>query len=170
MIFAFTPADSAVPHFTLDAVYAGAHHAFHLDLIPRAELGSHLAYMDAVYAPLTDLYTATAEAAGLSRAHISPRQRALMSPWMLVHRATDEAFARIDGAVTGYLDHWSELVAKGVPAEVEQTLGDTDLPARDAAVRRNLFSREVDPVWATVSRLLGDEATDGIRAELVGNG
>ena len=33
MMFAFTPSDSAVPHFTLDSVRAGDHHAFHLDLI-----------------------------------------------------------------------------------------------------------------------------------------
>ena len=34
MLFAFTPPTSAVPHFTLDAVQAGDHYAFHLDLIP----------------------------------------------------------------------------------------------------------------------------------------
>ena len=56
MMFAFTPSDSAVPHFTLDSVRAGDHHAFHLDLIPRLDLGAHLAYMDACFTPLTPTF------------------------------------------------------------------------------------------------------------------
>ncbi|MGJ8686397.1 MAG: hypothetical protein ACSHWQ_02880, partial [Spongiibacteraceae bacterium] len=52
MVFAFTPSTSAIPHFTVDAVQAGEHHAFHLDLIPRMDLGSRLAYMNEVFAPL----------------------------------------------------------------------------------------------------------------------
>ncbi len=56
MLFAFTPAGSAVPHFTLDSVKAGEHFAFHLDLIPRVDLGANLAYMDEVYGPLSDTH------------------------------------------------------------------------------------------------------------------
>jgi hypothetical protein len=45
MVFCFTGPDSLVPHFTVDAVHAGDHHAFHLDLIPRVDLGVNLSYM-----------------------------------------------------------------------------------------------------------------------------
>jgi hypothetical protein len=166
MIFAFTPEGSAVPHFTLDAVYGGAYYAFHLDLVPRAELASHLSYMDEAFHPLTAAFERATAAEGLTKAAISPRQYAIMSPWMLVHRATEEAFAAIDATVDEYRAHWSSLVHKGIAADV----GDTDLGGRDRAVRANLFSRDIDPVWAQVSRLLGDEATDGLRQELIGNG
>ena len=53
MLFAFTPPESAVPHFTLDAVLAGPHFAFHLDLIPRLDPGAHLAYLEHCFVPLT---------------------------------------------------------------------------------------------------------------------
>ena len=59
MLFAFTPGDSAVPHFTLDSVKAGEHFAFHLDLIPRLDLGANLAYMDEVFGPLTAAHEAS---------------------------------------------------------------------------------------------------------------
>ncbi|WP_144121190.1 hypothetical protein [Catellatospora sichuanensis] len=167
MIFAFTPEDSAVPHFTLDSVYGGSYHAFHLDLIPRADLAAHLPYLDAAFHPLTPVFEAASAAEGLSPAAVGPRQRAIMSPWMLVNRATEEAFAGIDEHVNAYADHWSTLVEKGVAVD---GLTGADLAARDAAVRANIFSRDVDPVWAQVSRLLGDETTDAIRAELVANG
>ncbi|MBV1852632.1 hypothetical protein [Catellatospora tritici] len=170
MIFAFTPEDSAVPHFTLDSVYGGSYHAFHLDLIPRADLAAHLPYLDAAFRPLTETFDAASATEGLSPAAIGPRQRAIMSPWMLVNRATEEAFASIGGYVNAYADHWSDLVEHGLPAAAALNLAGVDLAARDAAVRGNIFSRDVDPVWAQVSRLLGDETTDAIRAELVANG
>ncbi|MGY2062830.1 hypothetical protein ACW9HQ_48765, partial [Nocardia gipuzkoensis] len=55
MIFAFLPADSAVPHFTLDSVHASEHFAMHLDLVPRVDLAVHLDYLDAAFLPLTPL-------------------------------------------------------------------------------------------------------------------
>ena len=49
MIFAFTPENSAVPHFTLDSVANGDNYAFHLDLIPRVDLATSLPYLDTVW-------------------------------------------------------------------------------------------------------------------------
>ncbi|MCF2531545.1 hypothetical protein [Yinghuangia soli] len=167
MVFAFGPAQSCLPHFTLDSVATGDAYAFHLDLVQRADLAVHLDYMDAVYGPLTETYLGARALPGLTEAAIGPRQRALMSPWMLVHRASEEAFRAIDGPVHAYLDHWLALAADGVPKAVAGTLAGTDLPERDRALRRLLFSRDVDPVWAQVSRLLGDEETDRLRALLV---
>ncbi|MFC6879294.1 MULTISPECIES: hypothetical protein [Actinomadura] len=169
MVFAFTPAESAVPHFTLDAVEANGYLAFHLDLVPRAELASHLDYLTVAFQPLTPAFEEAAELFGASRAAISPRQYAMMSPWMLVHRADEERFRRVSGFVDAYLGHWRALLADGLPQEVLTGLTDTDLAARDARNRAALFSREVDPVWADVSHLLGDERTDDIRAELLRN-
>ncbi|WP_067814582.1 hypothetical protein [Nocardia inohanensis] len=161
MIFAFTGSDSAVPHFTLDSVYGGDYYAMHLDLIPRADLAVHLEYLDAAYLPLTALLEDAWRIEGVSPAGIGPRQRALMSPWMLVCRAGADAFTALTATVDAYLEHWLTLVEKGVPAI------EGDLAARDRANRANLFSPAVDPVWAQVTRLLGAEQSERVRGELV---
>ena len=64
MVFAFTPADGAVPHFTLDSVHGQGSYAFHLDLIPRADLATHLAYVDWAHTPLTATYDEVVGATG----------------------------------------------------------------------------------------------------------
>ncbi|WP_194818172.1 hypothetical protein [Nocardia sp. XZ_19_385] len=161
MIFAFTGSDSAIPHFTLDSVKAAEYHAMHLDLIPRADLAVHLEYLDAAFLPLTPLLEQAWQIEGVSPAAIGPRQRAMMSPWMLVCRATDAAFQALDTTVDRYVEHWLTLVDKGVPAV------DAELAARDRANRANLFSPEVDHVWAQVSRLLGTDQAERVRGELV---
>ncbi|MET8150622.1 hypothetical protein ACIBSW_11080 [Actinoplanes sp. NPDC049668] len=161
MIFAFTAPDSAVPHFTLDSVANGENYAFHLDLIPRIDLATSLPYLDTVYEPLTPLYQDVRGRDGLTPAHLTPRQYALMSPWMLVNRATRAAFEGIGDAVDGYLGHWFALLAGDVEAAVD--------PARDAAHRALLFSPEIDPVWKQTVRLLGEEQSESVRLELVDN-
>lgn len=162
MIFAFTGPGSAVPHFTLDAVATTEYHAMHLDLIPRLDLATHLEYLDTCFVPLTEPLEAAWEIDGISPAAIGPRQRAMMSPWMVVGRATGDAFEKLGSIVDTYLDHWLGLLGAGVPDP-----GDTDLAARDAANRANLFSPEVDPVWHQVTRLIGAEQSDLVRGELL---
>lgn len=163
MIFAFTAPDSAVPHFTLDAVLAGPHFAFHLDLIPRVDLGANLAYIDEVLHPLTPLVESAREIDGLTRAHLSPRQLAIMSPWMLAYRADEAAFAQIDGHVRDYLAHWFGVVEGGVSAETLTSLTPTDFAARDQRNRDAIFNPNVDPVWAQVTRLVGPATSDTLR-------
>lgn len=161
MIFAFTGPDSAVPHFTLDAVASAGYHALHLDLIPRADLAVNLPYLDACFLPLTEPLESAWQVDGLSHAAVGPRQRAMMSPWMLVCRATEDAFAKLGPTVDTYLGHWLRLLETGVPA----TGG--DLADRDRANRANLFSPGVDPVWHQVTRLLGEEQAERVRGELL---
>jgi hypothetical protein len=168
MIFAFTPGTSLVPHFTLDSVIAGPNHAFHLDLIPKVDLASQLAYMDHVYAPLTEEFTRGRDLEGLSRADLSPRQLALMSPWMLAYRATAEAFAAISPVVDAYLDHWSKLVEGGVDADIVAGEGVAVAADRDRRNRTALFDPDVDPVWNQIEPLIGAEAGATIRALLRG--
>ncbi|SNY66843.1 hypothetical protein [Paractinoplanes atraurantiacus] len=160
MIFAFTAPDSGVPHFTLDAVANGDNYAFHLDLIPRVDLATSLSYLDTVFEPLTEIYTEVRGREGLTPAHLTPRQYALMSPWMLVSRATAAAFEGIGDAVDGYLGHWLSLLSSSI------TGIDT---ARDAQHRALLFSPAIDPVWSQTERLLGREQSESVRLELVSN-
>ncbi|MFF3214386.1 hypothetical protein ACFYYB_27450 [Streptomyces sp. NPDC002886] len=165
MVFAFGAASSPLPHFTLDSVQAGGGYAFHLDLVQRVDLAVHPHYTDLVYAPLTAPFGRASEVPGLSPAAISPRQRSLMSPWMLVHRADEEALQAITPIAEEYLRHWLELAWAFPPdAAAEAKQGDT--AARDRRLRQALFSREIDPVWAQVDRLLGPATTDGLRGLL----
>jgi hypothetical protein len=160
MLFAFMPSDSPVPHFTLDSVHAGDTHAFHLDLIPRLDLGSHLAYMDECFTPLTEAHDKGEAIAGLSRAQLSPRQHAIMSPWMLAHRATAEAFTAIDSAVNEYLDHWFSLVRNGISAAAVAGVDVETLVARDARNKAIIFNEDVDKVWQQIEPLVGREAVE----------
>ena len=160
MLFAFMPSDSPVPHFTLDSVKAGEHHAFHLDLIPRVDLGANLAYMDECFSPLTQAHEKGAAIEGLSRAQLSPRQYAIMSPWMLANRATPEAFTAIEGAVNAYLDHWFTLVENGMSEDAVAGISAAQLVERDRRNKAIIFNEDVDKVWEQITPLVGREAVD----------
>jgi hypothetical protein len=153
MLFAFTDTEGAVPHFTVDSVRNGPDYAFHLDLIPRLDLAVELAYMDAVFAPLTATFKAHRELPGLKPAALDPRQYAVMSPWMLVNRADAEAFTATFKAVNTYLDHWFTVLEGGVTATGDTT--PAQRAARDAAHRAVIFNPDVDKVWKQITPLLG---------------
>lgn len=163
MIFAFTPNDSAVPHFTLDSVCNDTTYAFHLDLIPRVDLGANLEYIDAVYGDLTDEFETANKTEGLTKAHLNPRQLAVMSPWMLVNRAEKEAFEKIFASVDFYLNHWFSLVENGINEEITKQFSAESLATRDRRNREIIFNPEVDKVWAQVDRLVGAEMSAKMR-------
>ena len=166
MVFAFAHSDSALPHFTLDSVKAGEHFAFHLDLIPRVDLGANLDYMNWAFAPLNPVYEKSHEIEGLTRAHITPIQHAIMSPWMLAHRADEDAFTRIDPLVDGYIDHWLSLAKSEVPSEVRGSVSSVDLVARDRVNKDLIFDPEIDKVWNQIRGLIGEEAVEETRGYL----
>lgn len=167
MIFGFAPVDSAVPHYTLDCADHGPDaHAFHLDVMPRVQLATHVPYMDAVMAPLTPLFNQGLGIDGITPTPTSPRQIALMSPWMLIGFATPEAFEQVGPLAHAYADHWLSVLTDGLSPDVVATTSDTDVVARDRAVRHNLFSPEVDPVWGRVETMVGKPAAEAIRAQL----
>jgi len=164
MIFAFTKPESHIPHFTLDSVMAGPYFAFHLDLIPRADLGANLKYMNAVFDNLTPIFEEAKKIEGLTAAQLGPKQYALMSPWMLAYRASESAFEQIQTPVNGYLDHWFKLVENGIAADAVPA--STDFAVRDQLNRDAIFDPEVDKVWAQVSRLIGEETSETLRGIL----
>lgn len=166
MIFAFTAPDSPIPHFTLDSVLAGPHFAFHLDMIPRVDLGANLAYINELFQPLTEIFDSAKEIEGLTPAHLSPRQYAIMSPWMLAYRATEEAFAQIDDHVDRYLAHWFSAVENKLSVHTFESIDNYNLAERDQRNRNAIFNPNVDPVWAQIDRLLGEEVSKQLRALL----
>jgi hypothetical protein len=165
MIFAFSGKHSPVPHFTLDAISAGPVLAFHLDLIPRVDLGARLEYMNAVYGgALTEARSETLKHPGFSEAPLSPRQLALMSPWMLAKRATPEAFKTLP--VDAYLDRWFSLLTRGVPEEALVGLTAADFAERDRLNREALFNKDVDPVWHQIEAMIGADVGEELRTVL----
>ena len=171
MLFAFTTPGSPVPHFTLDSVMGGgeeerAEFAFHLDLIPKMDLGAHLDYLDHCFGPLNELLERGEAIDGLTPARLTPRQYAVMSAWMFVHRANESAFRAISDIVEAYRDHWFGLIEAGVPTELLDGVTTEQMSLRDERNRAIVFNPEVDPVWGRVARLIGDEQSEQVRSIL----
>ncbi|MCP4435608.1 MAG: hypothetical protein GY812_08965 [Actinomycetia bacterium] len=168
MIYAFTPAESPVPHFTLDSVQTklppeaggGDVLAFHLDLNPRLDPGVNPRYLEHVYVPLSDARARGLAIDGVTPADLQPLQWQVMSSWMMANRATPEAFEEVGDIVAEYRNHWFGLVEAGVPDSVTNDWDGARIAQRDAESRDTIFSTEVDPVWDIIARLLGqDQAT-----------
>jgi hypothetical protein len=163
MIFAFTKTDSPIPHFTLDSVNNDTTYAFHLDLIPRVDLGANLEYIDEIYSGLSEEFEKAGQIEGLSKAHLNPRQLAIMSPWMLVNRAESEAFQKIFDSVDFYLNHWFSLVENGISENITKQFSGESLAERDRKNREIIFNPYVDKVWSQVDRLVGVEMSAKMR-------
>jgi len=163
MIFAFSDPGSALPHFTVDAVEAGGVYAFHLDLIPRVDIGAELDWLNGVLQPLTPAWESGRKIPGLSEAKLSPRQLSLMSPWMLAKRADAAAFRAISEPVNAYLGHWLALQQSGLPAQAQCALSPAALRDRDARNRAAIFNADVDPVWNQLAPLIGEEMGERLR-------
>jgi hypothetical protein len=133
-------------------------------MIPRADLGANLGYMNAVFDDLTPIFDEAEKIEGLTAAQLGPKQYALMSPWMLAYRANESAFEQIQTPVNSYLDHWFDLVENGIPADA---IPSADFAQRDKLNREAIFDPEVDKVWAQVSRLVGEEMSDTLRKVLI---
>ena len=167
MIFAFSDPDSALPHFTLDcADHGDESYAFHLDLMPRVELALNIDYMDEVFVPLSPLYETGRAIEGMWATGTTPRQFAMMSPWMLVNFCTEAAFRSMGEVVMDYADHWIGVINAGISKSVQENVSNTPLRERDAQVRYNLFSPEIDPVWGRVESMIGKEGSERIRSNL----
>lgn len=169
MVFAFTDHASPIPHWTFDSVYSEPFYAFHLDLLPRVDLGSHRAYMDYVFGHLNEEFEAGKSSDGLSEAALSPRQRSIMSQWMLAYRVHADEYPAKDKHVQAYLNWWFQLLDEGLPQEVLDSIKDTDVADRDLANRAMIFNREIDPVWNLITPLVGDWTSELLRAQLETN-
>lgn len=167
MVFSFADEYSSLPHFTLDAVHVQDHYAFHLDLIPRMELATHLDYMNAVYDPLTSIFKETTQYEGLEKAHLTPVQISMMSPWMLAYRCHENLLEKVQVSADYYLSHWKHLRREGVKISAQNQLGPNQLAAHDKIHRSALFSRKVDPVWDRIDGILGHEQSEQLRCLLL---
>ncbi len=162
MVTVFTRPESPIPHFVLDVVRFGPQASFHVDLLPKRDLGVSLPYVDRCFAPLSQI-RADLEADGRFAAGSAPlRQRALMSPWMALYTHAPDQLEVARSYVDRYFAHWSSLLTNHDPLLAP----DATLAPRDAEQRRLVFSRELDPVWGTLDKTLGKSTVDLLLAAL----
>ncbi|MDX1985690.1 MAG: hypothetical protein SFV17_03290 [Candidatus Obscuribacter sp.] len=165
MLYAFTPAESVLPHFTLDVVKRGGTYGLHCDLIPRTSVGTmQPAYFGDVYLPLLSLYLKTDNLPGLKRCRLRDQQRELMSPQLLCYMASrEDKYAQLEGPVAAYLEQWFKLLDTGVKYD-HAGLAPGASVENDRLHRSLIFSPSIDPVWMLVALLVGRKNEAKIRA------
>ena len=162
MVTVFTRPESPVPHFVLDVVRFGPQASFHVDLLPKRDLGVSLPYVDRCFAPLSAIRTDLEQDPRFAAGTAPLRQRAFMSPWMALYTHAPEQLEVARSYVDRYFAHWSGLLTSSDALLAP----DQALVARDAQQRKLVFSRELDPVWAMLDRALGAPTVDQLLAAL----
>lgn len=173
MIFAFSKPDSLLPNFTLDSVFTqmppgadpslpegGPMYSFHLDLIPSVDLGINYEYMKRCFIPLTKMQDECRAHEGIRQAMLSSAQNAIMSPWMLAQRCTPEAYTDVVfKSADFYLQHWFKMFDEGLD-DLADGIISVDPALRERENRALIFSRELDPVWAKIDMMVGEETSN----------
>jgi nucleoside-diphosphate-sugar epimerase len=171
-VYAFTAANSPVPHLFLDtAISPNTEGTFHfgLDLVPRVDLGANLDYTLTVYGPLAETRAATLTQPGvLPVPSLGPLQWTLRSPWMVAAIVTPADLHKLTNVTDAYIDRWLDLMSAGLPAEVADSVTWQDLPQRDRRNREAMFSPRTNPVWILLDRLVGADAASQMRELLIG--
>lgn len=164
MVTVFTRPDSPVPHFVLDVVRFGPNASFHVDLLPKRDLGVSLPYVDRCFSPLSAIKAEIEKDARFTPGTAPLRQRAFLSPWMALFTHAPSELEAARGYVDRYFEHWSSLLTT-TPDPVLAT--DPSLTDRDALQRKLVFSRDLDPVWGMLDRALGEKTVDQLLSVLV---
>lgn len=163
MLVVQTPAESPVPHLAIDLMKFPNGYGFFVDLLPRVDLSSNVAYVDDVYAPLDKTFEVLESTPGLVQVPMPPRMLAFYSPWML-HKFECPDLDLLTTTIDAFVQQFVTLATDG--------LATTDLPDRDELAARDqrhrdvLFDPTFDPVWQQVTPLLGAEAVTTIRETL----
>lgn len=161
-VVVFTRPESPVPHFSLDSVRVGCEVHLYVDLLPKRDLAVSLAYLDCCYLPLSALCGELEHDVRFTRAPLSLRHRALLSPWHALYTLKPGDLEAAEAYVGRFLSHWATLLH----SNAHELDSSPELATRDIAFRRAYFSRAVDPSWASRDRLLGRDIVDQILAAL----
>ena len=171
-VHGFTGATSLVPHLFLDvAVSPSTDGTFHVgvDLLPKVDLATSIAYSEAVYDRLTEVRAAALAAPGvLPVPALGPWHWSVHSPWMIAAIVSPEALHRLVPVVHAYVDQWLALLAGGIPDEVVEDVAWQDVAGRDRRVRRSMLSPRTNPAWPLLERLVGASTTAAVRDVLLG--
>lgn len=161
-VVVFTQPDCPVPHFGLDSVRLDTRVHLYVDLLPKRDLGVSLPYLDRCYVPLSDMRRELEQDARFTPSVAPLRHRALLSPWHALYTLDPADLAAAEEYVDAYLSHWASLLRSKEP-ELDSS---PELVARDVAYRKTLYSRDVDPAWGMLDRVIGHSTVDDILAAL----
>ncbi|MDB4974797.1 MAG: hypothetical protein JWN48_3138 [Myxococcaceae bacterium] len=154
----FTHPDSPVPHFGLDSVRLDSRVHLYVDLLPKRDLAVSLDYLDRCYVPLTEVQRELEQDTRFTPSVAPLRHRALLSPWHALYTLDPADLGAAEQYVDRYISHWASLLRSDAP-ELQSA---PELAPRDAAYRKTLYSREVDPAWGMLDRAIGHDAVDDI--------
>ncbi len=161
-VVVFTRPDCPVPHFGLDSVQLDSRVHLYVDLLPKRDLAVSLDYLDRCYVPLSDTRRELEQDARFSPSIAPLRHRALLSPWHALYTLDPSDLSAAEMYVERYLSHWASLLRSHAP-ELESS---PEVALRDAEYRKTLYSREVDPAWGMLDRVIGTGTVDEILAAL----
>jgi hypothetical protein len=170
-VYAYTAADSAVPHLFLDSAISpntdGTFH-FGLDLIPRVDLGANLDYSEAVYGPVTEARAEALSQPGVMGVpSLGPLQWSIRSPWMAAAIVAPDDLRKLGSIVDVYVDHWLGLMNNGLPAGIVTAAETAILDARDRRNREAMFSPRTNPVWGLLDKLVGPDVAQAMKDVLI---
>ena len=155
MLHAFAGSDTTAPHLTSDVAGVDGRLALGLDMTPRVDLATEPAYLDAVYAPLSDAHAAAAAIDGAQPMDVPLRLRAFTSPWMTGVSLTEDRLDEIEKVYDVYLDRFFTVLDEGAPRSPTWTSS-----GRDRLVRRAQFDPASDGVWDFLAEMLGQSSVD----------
>jgi hypothetical protein len=161
-VVVFTQPDCPVPHFGLDSVQLDTRVHLYVDLLPKLDLGVSLDYLDACYVPLSDTRRELEQDARFTPSVAPLRHRALLSPWHALYTLDPSELGAAEMYVERYLTHWASLLRSDDPSLASQP----QVAERDRRYRATLYSREVDPAWSMLDRVIGHSSVDAILAAL----
>jgi hypothetical protein len=164
MLMAFVDPSSALPHFAFDAMTNNERGAFHVDYIPRLDLGTHPEYSKQVFEPLNDTLDTMKANPDFSPGDGGRLLLSMLSPWTGLFQATPDKLAGGSTLIDRYVQHWFSLIDKGVSANTNvEALAD-----RDRRHRLALYNEENDMLWGLLKNLIGEKDRDLILSLLRG--
>jgi hypothetical protein len=164
MLMAFVDPSSAIPHFAFDVMTNSERGAFHVDYIPRLDLGIHPEYSKQVFEPLNDALDTLKADPDFAPGDGGRLLLSMLSPWTGLFQATPDILAGGSTLIDRYLQHWFSLIDKGVSA----TANAEALADRDRRHRLALYNEENDMLWGLLKNLIGEKDRDLILSLLRG--
>jgi hypothetical protein len=164
MLMAFVEPGSAIPHFAFDAMTNSERGAFHVDYIPRLDLGTHPEYSKQVFEPLNDALDAIKANPDFAPGDGGRLLLSMLSPWTGLFQATPDKLAGGSALIDRYLQHWFGLIEKGVSSSTNSE----GLADRDRRHRLALYNEENDMLWGLLKNLIGEKDRDLILSLLRG--
>lgn len=168
LLFIFGRADTPMPHFHAQVVqFAADACVYNADLLPRLDPVDHPEYYREVFGPLTKAFwTATQKPENVcAQVAANPALAVYLSPWgIAAGRPTNRAeLDRVGPQIHAYLDHYLALAAQLEDRQADPMM----LRARHRRHLELFMSEDLDPrAWKGVRRIVGDLATEDIRAIL----